>query len=130
MKLVGRNKEKTTMLNLLSTEEPEMLAIIGRRRVGKTFLIREVYKEVICFEMTGVQDALKDEQLYNFSVQLKEFTGSKIDLAVPENWLKAFNQLTEYLKLLKTRKKKVIFFDELPWLASHRSGFLQALGYF
>jgi uncharacterized protein len=130
MKLVGRNKEKTTMLSLLSTEEPEMLAIIGRRRVGKTFLIREVYKEVICFEMTGVQDALKDEQLYNFSVQLKEFTGSKIDLAVPENWLKAFNQLTEYLKMLKTRKKKVIFFDELPWLASHRSGFLQALGYF
>ena len=129
-KIVGRNQEKEIMLNLLETSEPEMLAITGRRRVGKTFLIQEVYKNTMSFEMTGIKDASKKEQLYNFSVQLKKFTKSKTDLPTPSNWIKAFNQLIGYLETIKSTKKKVVFFDELPWLASHRSGFLQALGYF
>lgn len=130
MDLVGRFKEIKIMSDMLLSDEPEMLAIIGRRRVGKTFLIRQVYKNTMCFEMTGIKDATKKEQLYNFSVQMKEFSKSKIELAIPENWIKAFNQLAGYLDLLKTKKKKVVFFDELPWLATHRSGFLEALAHF
>ncbi len=57
MDFIGRYEERKIMLNLLSTPEPEMLAVIGRRRVGKTFLIREIYKDAICFEMTGIKDA-------------------------------------------------------------------------
>lgn len=130
MDLIGRYEEKKIMLGLLSSGNSEMLAIIGRRRVGKTFLTRQVYKETICFEMTGIKDASKKEQLYNFSVQLAEFSKSKIDLAIPENWIKAFTQLARFLDSLKSKKKKVIFFDELPWLATRRSGFLEALAYF
>jgi len=130
MDLVGRFGEIEIMKELLLSDEPEMLAVVGRRRVGKTFLIREVYKDAICFEMTGIKDALKEEQLYNFSIQLAEFSNSKIELAVPDNWIKAFHQLTRYLDTIKSKKKKVIFFDELPWLATRRSGFIEALAYF
>jgi AAA+ ATPase superfamily predicted ATPase len=130
MKLVGRHEEIQIMNSLLVSGEPEMLALIGRRRVGKTYLIKEVYRNHTCFEMTGIKDATLKEQLYNFTLQLKKYTQSKIDLAIPDNWITAFDQLSIYLSGLKTKKKKVVFFDELPWLASHRSGFLQALGHF
>ncbi|MCF6356709.1 MAG: AAA family ATPase [Draconibacterium sp.] len=130
MDLVGRLEEIEIMKEMLSSDESEMLAVIGRRRVGKTFLIREVYKDAICFEITGIKDASKEEQLYNFSIQLAEFSKSEIELAVPNNWIKAFNQLARYLDSLKSKKKKVIFFDELPWLSTRRSGFLEALAHF
>ncbi len=128
--LIGRNEEKQILTKLLNTNGAEMLAIIGRRRVGKTFLIREALKKDICFEMTGTKDALKEEQLQKFSDQLKLHTKSFFDLTIPRTWAEAFKLLTGYLETIKSKKKPVLFFDELPWLATHRSGFLEALGYF
>jgi len=68
--------------------------------------------------------------LRNFRDVLAEYTAADLPLEIPPDWLAAFQQLKTYLKPLLGKEKKVIFFDELPWLDTHRSGFLQAFGYF
>jgi AAA+ ATPase superfamily predicted ATPase len=129
--LVGREKEKKTLLRALETVESEMVAIIGRRRVGKTFLIRKVYAEHIDLEFTGVQHARREDQLNSFFFILKRYAGNDVELHPPSNWLEAFHQLIIALEAkAQPGRKPVIFFDELPWLATRRSGFLKALGFF
>jgi AAA+ ATPase superfamily predicted ATPase len=113
---------------LLGSKEAEFLALYGRRRVGKIFLIREHFKEELCFELTGLKDVLLKEQLDNFHQEFGVRSRKKRDC--PTSWLEAFRQLAEHLKTLRGKKKRVIFLDELPWLASAKSRFLPALDYF
>lgn len=128
--LIGRKTEQALLLDALHTEKPEMVAVFGRRRVGKTFLIKQVYRDHIAFELTGLQTSKREEQLQNFSYQLARFSGSTVPVKIPANWLEAFFMLTQFLEQQPTDKKQVIFFDEVPWLAGSRSGFLTGLGWF
>ena len=128
--LIGREKEIETLESLLLTEESEFVSVIGRRRVGKTFLIDTVYAEKLAFEITGIQNASIQEQLEHFSVVLNLKSQSILPLSIPKSWLDAFRLLIIYLEKTKTSEKRVVFFDELPWLASHKSGFLNAFGFF
>ena len=107
-----------------------MVAVIGRRRVGKTFLIKTVYKEQILFEITGLQNAPLKEQLENFTFSLQRYAKAKLPIETPKAWLQAFMLLIEYLEQFSLEEKKVVFLDELSWLATHKSGFLRALGFF
>jgi len=128
--LIGRKEETDILLEALQSYEAELVAVLGRRRVGKTFLIDTVYKEHIAFEVTGLQNVSKKEQLENFTLQLAQAYGNVPPLKTPSSWLQAFTLLITYLKQLKGAEKKVIFLDELPWLATHKSGFLNGLSYF
>lgn len=130
VKLIGRKEEKEILLNALGSPDPEMVSIIGRRRVGKTYLVRTVYEGEIDFEITGIQKATGGEQLRNFANQLKAFAPSFFLAKPPADWLEAFFILIEYLKQKKKTEKLVVFFDEVPWLATHKSGFLKGLSYF
>jgi len=104
--------------------------VIGRRRVGKTYLIREHYKQNIVFEFTGTQHASIDNQLQKFAHKLQTYGKSALITAKPENWAEGFRYLTAYLSGISKRKKKpVVIFDELPWIDTHRSGFLNELTY-
>ena len=129
-KLIGRKKEKEILQKALLSEEAEMVSVIGRRRVGKTFLIKSVYKDQIAFEMSGIQNAPRDEQLKNFANRLKEMAPSSLVIKPPTDWLEAFFLLIAYLKQKNQDQKIVVFFDELPWMATHKSGFLRGLSYF
>ncbi|MCB0845457.1 MAG: AAA family ATPase, partial [Bacteroidetes bacterium] len=130
-KLIGREKEQVILNDALLSGEAEMIAITGRRRVGKTFLIRSVYNEKIDLEFTGVQNAPRREQLDSFHFLLQQFADKPQSLTSPQNWLEAFHQLITVLSEKKQKKKKLIlFFDELPWLATKKSGFLRAFGFF
>ncbi len=132
-KLIGRKKEQEILLKALHSDEAEMVAVIGRRRVGKTFLIRETYDRLIDIEVTGVQNATRKEQLENFSFVLNNFASRETPLSTPKNWLAAFRQLIKVLEredIKQKKEKRVLFFDELPWLATKKSGFLAALGFF
>ncbi|OFZ07812.1 MAG: hypothetical protein A3D92_24490 [Bacteroidetes bacterium RIFCSPHIGHO2_02_FULL_44_7] len=129
MKTIGRQEEMLLMQALLKNEQAHMLALIGRRRVGKTFLIREVYRKHIVFEMTGLKDASFDQQLTNFALQFNRYFEPTETWQQPSGWLEAFHVLTEQLERLSTKGKKVVFFDELPWIASKRSGFTEALAH-
>ena len=129
-KLIGRIKEQQILNKALLSNEAEMVAVVGRRRVGKTFLVRSVYKHQLKFEITGIQNASKEEQLQNFSNRLNTFAQPTIPIQPPSNWLAAFQMLLNYLETQIQKKKIVVFFDELPWLATRKSGFLKALGFF
>ena len=128
--LVGRRKEQQILLEALESSESEMVSVIGRRRVGKTFLISEVYKEHISFEISGIQHAPREEQLMNFVIRLAQFSSEPLITKPPKNWLAAFVLLIDHLKKIESSQKQVVFFDELPWMATHKSGFLRALSFF
>ena len=123
--VIGREDEKEIMLDILHSENAELLAIYGRRRVGKTFLIRNIFEGHIVFEFSGIHDANTKVQLENFSLSLSAFTKGPL-MAPSPNWLNAFKMLSNYLGPLLKKKKQVIFLDEFPWIHTPRSGFMQA----
>lgn len=138
MELIGRIQEISILQEALQSERAEMLAVYGRRRVGKTFLIKKVYGNELCFSMSGIHNASLKEQLQNFSNALKEAYGTRLEIKPPSNWVEAFELLKNYLSepikqetTGRLRKgKKVIFFDELPWMDTPKSNFLQSLDHF
>ena len=128
MKIIGRKAEKELLSLCLRSKRPEFLAVYGRRRVGKTFLIREYCSEHIVFSISGSVNTPMKRQLSNFREALEEYSGSSVE--PPKDWFDAFRLLKQYLKGLTGKDKKVVFIDELPWLATQKSGFLPALDHF
>ena len=128
--LTGRKEEQQILLNALTSQEAEMVAVFGRRRVGKTFLVKQTYGDRITFDLTGLQHATNADQLHNFSLQLTGRMNLPIPLKVPTDWLEAFFLLSNYLQGQSETQKQVVFFDEVPWLAGHKSGFLMGLSWF
>jgi uncharacterized protein len=126
---VGREFECKRMRNLLKNNSSELLAIVGRRRVGKTFLVKKVYEKDLVFYLSGMQDVPRQMQLQNFVDARNDFFPDSKNFAAPKNWIQAFSQLKELLKK-NTRKKRVLFFDELPWLASGSKEFLKVFDHF
>ncbi|HEX2688300.1 MAG TPA: ATP-binding protein [Kofleriaceae bacterium] len=127
MSLAGRARERAIFTQVMTSTEAELVAVYGRRRVGKTYLIRELLDDAICFEMTGTYGASVRDQLANFAAALAVTRG--VVREPPSSWRAAFEQLMAALKGRSTRKR-VVFFDELPWLSSRRSGFLPAFEHF
>ncbi|MEN0003516.1 MAG: ATP-binding protein [Bacteroidota bacterium] len=131
-KLIGRKAERAILEKALQSNEPEMVSVIGRRRVGKTFLINRVYQEQIVFAISGTQNTPLKEQLANFAYLLNSYSTTNIPYKTPVSWQEAFQMLMSYLKekIKATDGKLVVFFDELPWLASPKSGFLRSFSFF
>jgi uncharacterized protein len=126
LSLVGRVEEKSILQSLLQKQESQFLAIYGRRRVGKTYLIRYVYKDSIVFETSALHNVEKQEQIENFWEDLlKKYNPKEV---MPKSWKRVFITLEQYLDSLPTPKggKKVIFIDEIPWYDTPKSGFLPA----
>lgn len=122
--VVGRSLEKQQLDRTLKSDIAELVVVYGRRRVGKTYLVREHLKKQICFELTGLHNETLKRQLENFAQRFGEQT--RRNEPVPQTWLEAFGQLRRFLGRNKSSKKRVLFFDEFPWLATRRSGFLSA----
>ncbi len=123
-KIIGREIEISQLNKILESVDAELLAVYGRRRIGKTYLIRNAYEKQLVFEFSGVHKAKLSDQLEVFANSISKATGFPI--ATPRNWTQAFSMLTEYVKPLTKKEKKVIFIDEFPWLHTPRSGFMQA----
>ena len=130
VEFIGRETEKGILQAALDSNEAEMVAVIGRRRVGKTFLVKTAYAGRIDFEATGVQNSEEAEQLQNFTLRLNETFHDGEGVLKPANWLDAFHQLGAALDRKKKRKRMVVFLDEIPWFDAHKSGFIRALSYF
>ncbi|WP_188507867.1 AAA family ATPase [Parapedobacter pyrenivorans] len=127
--IIGRVEEQEILTRLLKSDRADLLAIYGRRRVGKTFLITHYYAQNLRFYCSGQLEGNLQVQLYNFKEQLEAHFPNEA-LHLPKNWQEAFSLLRKCLDGLQGPDKKVLFFDELPWLDTHRSGFLSAFGYF
>lgn len=126
--MIGRNEQTTQMKELLKLHKSHFVAVTGRRRVGKTFLIDQVYEKHLCIRVTGIQHGDTSSQIYNFTQKLAEYSDIPI-VTPPENWQQAFTLLKKHLQSLSKKKKQVIFLDELPWMATPRSGFIQLLAH-
>ena len=129
-KLIGRMGEKAILQETFASSGVELVAIYGRRRVGKTFLVHSVFEKNIVFEFSGSHGASAKIQLQNFAREMEKVTGITLPLAVPADWAEALMQLQTWLSKELTATRKVVFFDELPWLDSPRSNFLSAFSYF
>ncbi len=123
--IIGRREEKDLIKRIESSGEAELLAVYGRRRVGKTFLIRNGFSKNLAFEFTGTHNALLSQELEAFSLALTHATGG-LQLAKPNTWIQAFQMLIQYLTPLLKKERQIVFFDEFPWINSPRSGFLPA----
>jgi AAA+ ATPase superfamily predicted ATPase len=128
--MVGRNYEINRLLKSIQSNDSELIAVYGRRRVGKTFLIRNIYKDHIKFEVSGLFQGEKEQQLDIFFDELKKVSVRFVEEDRPKSWKEAFELLKKYINGLRGKEKKVIFIDEMPWLDSHKSDFRMYFGHF
>ena len=126
--MIGREKEKEDLSRFLESEKPEFVVVFGRRRVGKTFLIREYFDNRFAFYHTGMANTETAIQLHNFNSSLHKY--GNIPYPKVSTWLESFEQLIHLLSNKKQKSKKTVFIDEMPWMDTPRSGFVQALEYF
>lgn len=125
--IIGRKEELKLPKELRESNRSEFVAVYGRRRVGKTFLIREAFNYQFAFQHTGILDAPLSEQLKEFRESLYH-AGVK-RMAIPKTWSEAFHALERFLQRLPDGRK-VLFIDELPWMDTPRSNFIRALDHF
>ena len=133
MRIIGRNREKDVLSDCLSSKRPEFVVVYGRRRVGKTFLIKEFFNGQFSFYATGLSDEKTKGQLKAFHASLQMYGCT--EKKAPVDWFEAFARLRS---LLETKdvyrdpvsKRRVVFLDELPWMDTARSDFKSALEYF
>ena len=121
--LIGRKKEIQELQQAYNSDESKFVAIFGRRRIGKTYLVREVFQDNFAFTYSGMAQVSTKEQLKRFYLTLKSF-GFKGG-TYPNNWIEAFYMLEQYLEGLP-KGKKVVFLDELPWMDGPKSSFIPA----
>lgn len=129
----GRREEQLVLDEFFSSENPEFLAIYGRRRVGKTFLVRNFFKHKSCifFNATGILNEPLSRQLIEFTKEISRTFFYGTELKEKNNWFDTFELLTDAInKQIPKNKKVVLFFDEFPWMATPRSKLLQALDYY
>lgn len=126
--LIGRIEECERLDDCMRESSAQLIVVYGRRRVGKTFLINEYFENRFAFKLTGAYNQNKAFQLRNFASELSRKTGKKA--AAPKDWIQAFECLREYIEGSAADKKQVVFLDEMPWLDTHRSGFLAAFEWF
>ena len=125
--IIGRIDEQQILRSAAQSENSEFVAVYGRRRVGKTYLIRETFGYKFTFQHTGLAKGNTREQLFSFAISLRD--AGYDDCPIPKSWLEAFSLLSTYLKN-STDEKKIIFLDELPWMDTPRSNFISAFEHF
>ena len=128
-RIIARNNEIETLNRKYNSDKSEFVIMYGRRRIGKTFLVNNVFADRFTFSYVGARKQKLEKQLGRFAAQLKAYSGSPY-APVLKNWEEAFNELKTLIESKPKAEKKVIFFDEMPWIDTPRSSFVEALEYF
>ena len=131
--MIGRKEEQSILFDCMNSGRPEFLAVYGRRRVGKTYLIKEYFQGAFSFYATGVPGTNMRQQLKFFHDALKLYGDD--EKSNPKDWLDAFSRLRKILSATPLHRdyqtgRRVIFLDELPWMDTAKSDFKSALDYF
>jgi len=130
--IIGRYEELSLLEEKLTSVSSEFIAVYGRRRVGKTYLIKQFFSKQtgIYFEQTGINDGSLREQLIIFSKCLSKAFYKNAKMGVPKNWMEALEALSNAIDGVPKNKRVTLFFDEVPWLSTPKSGFIRALEYY
>ena len=132
--IVGRKEEIAELMNIYHRDQAQLVAVYGRRRVGKTYLVRELFKDDFAFYHTGlspldlVEDHLMQAQLSAFHSSLRRYGDE--NPSSPKSWMEAFDRLADLLLILPSNRRLVVFLDEIPWMDTPRAGFLTAFEHF
>lgn len=135
MEIIGRKYEKSKLEKIFQSDQAEFCAVYGRRRVGKTYLIREFFEKKACvfFRSSGIHKGSFKKQLDKFKKEIEDtfYKGRKgTQLATFTNWHDAFEALKDAIELFVRKQKVIIFLDEIPWMATPKSGLLEAVDYY
>ena len=135
MTIIGRLYEQKMLKKIVHSNEAEFVAVYGRRRVGKTYLIREFFENTPClfFRSSGIHKGSLKTQLEKFKKEIEYtfYKGKKgVHLSSFLNWHDAFEALKDAIDLFADKQKVVLFLDEIPWMATPKSGLLEALDYY
>ena len=122
--IIGRNAEIELLNEILHDDKSHFVAVYGRRRIGKTYLIREVFNYRFTFQHSGLSEGSMNEQLFAFDSSLKD-AGINIKKK-SKNWLEAFDKLKETIRN-SNEKRKIVFIDELSWMDTPKSDLMVAL---
>ena len=122
--IIGRNSEIELLNKILHDDKSHFVAVYGRRRIGKTYLIREAFNYRFTFQHSGLSEGSMNEQLFAFDSSLKD-AGINIKKK-SKNWLEAFDKLKEIIRN-SNEKRKIIFIDELSWMDTPKSDLMVAL---
>ncbi len=135
MRIIGRKFEQKQLQKIFQSDMAEFVAVYGRRRVGKTYLVREFFNEKKClfFRASGIHKGPLKIQLNKFKQEIentfyKAYKGTR--LSPFTNWHEAFAALKDAIDLYSGHETIVLFFDEVPWMATPKSGFLEAIDYY
>lgn len=128
-KLIGRSAELKLLRSLIDRNRSDFVAVFGRRRVGKTFLIRTAFEGQFSFQLTGLANTGLRQQLVNFHAALLREKAPGQEITMAKDWFGAFQLLIDHLEQLET-PRKIVFLDELPWMDTPQSGFISALEHF
>lgn len=128
-KIIGRETEKEILKEIISSNKAEFVAVYGRRRIGKTYLIKNFIAPISCifFHVTGIQKASSKEQLKEFAKQIGDTFYQGASIIPRDNWREAFEDLSQAISKIPKNKKVVLFLDELPWMATPRSKLIMSL---
>ncbi len=127
-RIVGRKQELEKLQKILEAKRATFLVVYGRRRIGKTYLIKNFFKtKGVFFHLTGLQDTPTETQLQNFAVELSDSFLKGKPIKTPKNWFSAFQLLRKEVQKVPQSTPLILFFDEIPWLSTPRSNFVQAL---
>ena len=132
LEIVDRKREQKILQDVLTSVKSEFVAVYGRRRVGKTYLIKTFFRQTDCvfFHVTGSNNEALSTQINHFITEVGNVFYAQTELRRRKTWEEAFESLTKALELVPKDKKIVLFFDELPWMATKRSRLIQALDYY
>lgn len=122
--IIGRKAEIDILNKTLQDDYSHFVAIYGRRRIGKTFLIREAFNYRFTFQHSGLSEGGLKEQLFAFEASIKD--AGIVPAKKRKNWLEAFEDLKDVIRA-STEKKKIIFVDELSWMDTQNSDLMMAL---
>ncbi len=134
--IIGRKRQQNKLQDLYESEYAEFLVVYGRRRTGKTFLVREYFEGKFSFyhtalspyEMLDNAELLLEQQLKKFGDTLRSY--GSLCSGTPKDWFEAFDWLRDLLSKKSSKKRLVVFIDELPWLDTPRSNFITAFEHF
>jgi AAA+ ATPase superfamily predicted ATPase len=126
MELVGRENERKIFKHHEQANQSKLIALYGRRRIGKTYLVREHFKDVLRFEIAGLYKGSMHDQLKHFANTLAKAGYLEALISPPESWMAAFEMLSVFIERQNDKRKKVLFIDELPWFDTPRSKFVMA----
>lgn len=133
MNIIGRKREQDIISQCLASKRPEFMVVYGRRRVGKTYLVKEYFNGRFSFYATGIPSEKMKNQMAVIYESLIDH-GENVH-TVPKNWFEVFRRIKGLLETDDVARdpisnKRVIFLDEVPWMDTARSDFKSALDFF